>query len=690
MTTRKVKDVGTLNYDQALTVSYCKDCHSDLVRVDTTVQKMYEGFSNFKITEETYYSYSQLDKTEKLRCKDVGGMIAGSLVDYDDRSGNPTNRYDANVQDRCAVMLDFDDCGEVNPFDAYKAEFNMSACMYSTHSSTDFEKRVRLFVPLSRYVNREEYQAVARFIAVKVGIDMVDDCSFKWCQLMFLPSAPCDVAPIFDYVDAPICNPDVILDSYDGDWHDKSKWAYTRKELERKAPEPKAPVRKDRQLGAGQQTKPFPDPLELSAERGAFNKVYFPIQDAIDTFLRHKYSPTGNRRTYSFIDGEGANGLKILDDDTKAFSFHSNHDPASDGQKKDAYELVMIHLFGRGDEAVARMNDFVRQDERCKEYLKQEEEARARLEERYRIDLTKEYPDPESAVSINGTPVITLGNIQSVKAKAKNGKTMFLSIIMAALIKGECLGITSLIGDDTKIIFFDNEQHINTSAKVVKRVHRLCGISTCENDERLITYCLTPMEVDKRLDFIIEMIRKDRPKVAFVDGIADLIWDINDLVVSEKCVDRLYKVAQECNTAVMCVLHENKADNNMRGHLGTILLKTGTDTFEVKRIDKSQNFIVTHTETRFKPVDDYFFSVDEYGIPCESDAAPANKQQKTKDEVYSNLQLIFKGKSQMRYTDLCREYQEVAGCSDRTAKKHISNSLHWDFLRNDSGYYVRC
>ena len=48
--------------------------------------------------------------------------------------------------------------------------------------------------------------------------------------------------------------------------------------------------------------------------------------------------------------------------------------------------------------------------------------------------------------------------------------------------------------------------------------------------------------------------------------------------------------------AAQKALHENKADSNMRGHLGTILLKSGTDTFEVKRIDKSQDFQVTHTD----------------------------------------------------------------------------------------------
>jgi hypothetical protein len=350
----------------------------------------------------------------------------------------------------------------------------------------------------------------------------------------------------------------------------------------------------------------------------------------------------------------------------------------------------MIHLFGTGEDAAAQMNELVQMDDQCMELLKKEADERAMMEERYRIDLTKEYPDPESVVSINGTPTITLGNLQSVKAKAKNGKTMFLSIIMAALLKGECLGIERLTDEGTRVLFFDNEQHINTSAKVVKRVHQLCGISIQENSEQFTAFCLTPMDVEKRIDFICDKIRQFAPQVAFVDGIADLVWDFNDLVTSEKCVDRLYKVAQECNTAIICVLHENKADNNMRGHLGTILLKAGTDTFEVKRIDKSQNFIVTHTETRFKPVDDYFFSVDEYGIPCASDAAPANKQQKLMDEVYSNLELIYKGKSQLRYTDLVNEYQEVAGCRESCAKKHISKSLKWKFLRNDSGYYVRC
>ena len=702
MTTKTVKEVGELQYDCQLTVSYCSNFFENLERRDTTVSKLYNAFSRFKITDETYYAYSTADKKQKTRYKDVGGIIAGSLVNYFARSddnevneGRPQynktymNRYDGNVKDRTAVMLDFDECGETNPFDAYRAKFDMSACMYSTHSSTPSELRVRLFVPLSRPVNREEYQAVTRYIAGEVGIDIVDECSFKWCQLMFLPSAPLDVEPIFDFIDAPICNPDEILERYGGDWRDPSKWAYTPKEREQRIPERKVPERRTVPLPGNHAPAAFPEPLELSAERGAFNKVYFPIQTAIEKFLSDVYRPTGNARIYALIDSESAPGLKITDDDMKAYSFHSKRDIAADGQKKDAYELVMYHLFGTDDEAVRKMNELVRNDKDCQPYLLQEEEERERLLEQYRVDLRRKYPNPESAVTINDTPVITLGNLQSVKAKAKNGKTMFLSVIMSALIKGECLGIKRLTDDDTKVIFFDNEQHVNTTANVVKRVHYLCGLSMEENDERLITYCLTPMEVEKRLNFIVEAIRRERPKVAFVDGIADLIWDINDLVLSEKCVDSLYKVAQECNTAILCVLHENKADSNMRGHLGTILLKSGTDTFEVKRIDKSQDFQVIHTETRFKPAADFYFTVDEHGVPCEYSGEPEDKQQKMKDEIYSNVQLIFSGKSQIRYNDLCTEYMEIAGCSERTAKNHISKALHWEFLKNYSGYYSR-
>ena len=690
MTTKTVKEVGKLQHDCQLTVSYCSDFYGCMERVDTTVGELYNSFSRFTITDETYYIYSTADKKDKTRYKDVGGIIAGSLLDYFARRGTGmscTNRFDDNVRDRSAVMLDFDECGEANPFDVYRAKFNMSACMYSTHSSTPSALRVRLFVPLTRPVNRDEYQAVARYIAGEVGIDIVDDCSFKWCQLMFLPSAPLDIEPVFDFIDAPICNPDDILDRYDGDWKDSSKWAYTPKEKERKIPEHKVPEQRTRPLPGNHAPASFPEPLELSAERGAFNKVYFPIQTAIEKFLPHVYKPTGNARIYALIESESAPGLKVTDDDMKAYSFHTNRDIAADGKKKDAYELVMFHLFGADAEAVGKMNELVQQDEDCKVYLQQEAEEKERILQQYRVDLSRNYPNPESAVTINDTPVITLGNLQSVKAKAKNGKTMFLSIIMSALIKGECLGITRLTGDDTKVLFFDNEQHVNTTANVVKRVHYLCGLSMEENDERMITYCLTPMEVDKRLEFIVEAIRKERPKVAFVDGIADLIWDINDLVLSEKCVDTLYKVAQECNTAVLCVLHENKADSNMRGHLGTILLKSGTDTFEVKRIEKSQNFQVSHTETRFKPAADFYFSVDEHGVPCEYNGDPIDKQQGKKDEIYNLFKLVFKGRSQYRYEDMIREYAELAGCSETTAKSHVKKALLWDFLKKYSDYY---
>ena len=61
-----------------------------------------------------------------------------------------------------------------------------TSALYTTHSRTEENPRVRLVFPLTRGVTPEEFVAVSRYLAQMLGIDYFDECSYQPNQLMYL------------------------------------------------------------------------------------------------------------------------------------------------------------------------------------------------------------------------------------------------------------------------------------------------------------------------------------------------------------------------------------------------------------------------------------------------------------------------------------------------------------------------
>ena len=185
-------------------------------------------------------------------------------------------------------------------------------------------------MPLDREVTPDEYEAIARKIAEKIGIDYFDDSTFQPTRLMYWPSHSVDVEPFFQYYDAPFLAADSILAEYP-DWTDTSYWPESSRMVG---------IRKrdaDRQG----------NPLEKKGPLGAFCRTYS-ITEAIAKFLPDVYTPTAKEDRYTYAAGSTAAGLVVYDGDVFAYSNHST-DPAG-GRLCNAFDLVRIHKFGHLDE----------------------------------------------------------------------------------------------------------------------------------------------------------------------------------------------------------------------------------------------------------------------------------------------------------------------------------------------------
>lgn len=57
--------------------------------------------------------------------------------------------------------------------------------------------------------------------------------------------------------------------------------------------------------------------------------------------------------------------------------------------------------------------------------------------------------------------------------------------------------------------------------------------------------------------------------LVIIDGIRDLMLDINNAGESVEVINRMMEWSSRYDLHIHCVLHLNKGDNNVRGHIGT-------------------------------------------------------------------------------------------------------------------------
>jgi hypothetical protein len=254
------------------------------------------------------------------------------------------------------------------------------------------------------------------------------------------------------------------------------------------------------------------------------------------------------------------------------------------------------------------------------------EKARQRqLLERFeslKVDVTKELAPPEVCLHLlsEGEPIIltTLGNLSLINGQAKSKKTFLVSIALAAACSNNSvLGRfrSSLPSGKRRVIFVDTEQSEYHVIKTAKRVMTMAGENMPGTFE---AYSLD--EVEDRAEMIDSLEAKilTTPDLGFIviDNIRDFLDDPNDIKASNILVRKLKKLAKISKVHIMCVIHQNKNNDNAGGWLGKEIVQKAESVISLTKDSKNPNMsIVKHTEAREKPFADFAFEIDIEGMP---------------------------------------------------------------------------
>lgn len=304
------------------------------------------------------------------------------------------------------------------------------------------------------------------------------------------------------------------------------------------------------------------------------------------------------------------------------------------------------------------------------------------------IKYSDDITDPVPILSINKTLVASAGNISVIGGKQKSRKSFFICMLSAAYLKGEYGMITANVSGKRPILLFDTEMGKAHVHKALQRICRMCEQD--EQDDRLKVFFLRECTAVDTIEILKAQIAQHNPGLVIIDGIVDMCNNFNDISESSSLVQLLMSLSSLYNCHITTILHENKgsADSNLRGHLGSILAQKSETVFQLQKDGDTTK--VLPAATRNIPFEDFFFKINEDGLPVILGVIQTPSKQTLTERIVETMRLTLDDKA-LSYGDLQREYMEVAGVKERTAQNHISTCRKMNIIfKSEKDEKYRC
>jgi hypothetical protein len=203
-----------------------------------------------------------------------------------------------------------------------------------------------------------------------------------------------------------------------------------------------------------------------------------------------------------------------------------------------------------------------------------------------RLTLAGEYVVAPEILRVHGSAIGTLGNFSAAIGKAKSKKTFNVSAIVAAALKnGTVLQYAAELPENKrKILYVDTEQSPYHCQKVMKRIARMAGLPLDMEPKNIEFLTLRRHTPEIRIAIVEEAIyHTENLGLVIIDGIRDMVYDINSPGESTKIISKLMQWTDERQIHIHTVLHQNKGDENARGHIGTELNNKAETVLEVAK-----------------------------------------------------------------------------------------------------------
>ena len=328
------------------------------------------------------------------------------------------------------------------------------------------------------------------------------------------------------------------------------------------------------------------------------------------------------------------------------------------------------------------------------------------LLEQLRITPEKELPKMEFLFQLYDKPCFPRRELVAITGKAKSGKTFVTSMLMACCQSRDVLAFQRIGDEPFRVLWYDTEQSDESTQDILKnRIIRLLNNTntnltnptnnSCNlwSEKSIDVFNVRGVAWKERRDLLREAVTRCKPDLVIVDGIRDLVNDINDGVLAQEVMEELMYLATEHDCCIVCVLHQNKSgeDHNLRGWIGTELMNKAFEVYSCEKLQPQRIFSLEQTLTRKYDIErTMYFEVGDDGLPV-SCGVPTDGGSKDKTDGYPQLNADYirhdehdQWQVDVRrlFSDAIGGRQQVTGAELRSEVCRLSNIRSWKFYNS--------
>lgn len=326
-------------------------------------------------------------------------------------------------------------------------------------------------------------------------------------------------------------------------------------------------------------------------------------------------------------------------------------------------------------------------------------------------DNTKRLPQPTPIFTLKGTTICTAGNLTSLFAQAKAGKSALIGAMMAATfarpeMMADTLGLAGRNYNEHAVLHFDTEQSPYDRQQLIVTSLKRCGLSA--PPPWLLSYSLTGLPAADCRDLIEHSLTRAKKTFGglycvIIDGTADLVVNPNDPEECFPLVTKLQGYAIEHETAIVNVVHMNPAgalgqSDKGRGHLGSQLERKSESNLTMEKdaegitriwgLKQRGKMIVKSEAQAFRWSDDKAMH-----LTCEAGSADdGSKRGRPKGHTFAQFISIFPtdpAKAEGRQT-LQKRAQDIAAMPDTSFRVLLTEAVENGFLiRSQVGSFFK-
>ena len=301
--------------------------------------------------------------------------------------------------------------------------------------------------------------------------------------------------------------------------------------------------------------------------------------------------------------------------------------------------------------------------------------------EKHRITCDRKLEPMDFLFQLFGRPCFPRKELVGITGKAKSGKTFLVSMLMTCCVVRDVLSFHRQGDLPLRLLWYDTEQSDESTQDILRnRIMPMTGMACKQADveKQIDVFNVRGVPWKDRRSLLVEAVEHYAPDLVIVDGIRDLVDDINDGVLAQEVMEELMHLADKSGCCIVCILHQNKGseDHNLRGWIGTELMHKAFETYACEKLLPDRIFEVKQTLTRkYDITDSLYFRINQDGLPVACQGAQAAGNSVTDNYPQLNKSYIVRDENDQWHVNVELLFGDAIGCSPQMSGQNLKDTV---------------